>query len=586
MRFVTALIGAALALAAAPALAQAAGEASAVVAPQCDHACLIAAVEGHMKALAARDPSQLKLAKGVRYAENDVLIPVGQGLWRTVTGVDATGLTAADTLTGNAAWFGSVTENGQPAIYAVRVHVNEAGTIDEIEAVVHRKTALPAPFGDVARMVHDPEFNQTLPPEQRRPRERMLSIADGYFSTVELNDGQVLTQFTDDCARLENGISTTAAPPPGGGGNAAAIATGCEKQFELGLYKINKRVRRDFFIVDEQRGVAVGRGFFDHANEFDRYKLTNGREMKTALKWPNSITLLEAFRIRDGKISRIEAVFTYVPYFMANPFRDGVSTPPKHAPQPNACDAACLTTQATQVMQAYVGNQWRSVNWADKVGYGENSVGIRVGEGVWATVTAIDPQPLIIADAQTGNAVWIGKIEEHGQPAWAAVTVSSAGQQVGGVEAVIRRKEYGPPYAPPTALPSYAELPKDQRTSWLDMQRGADTFYAAINAHSPSPRGLAQQCHWFVNGQDMGACEPAFASPGLKTIAQVRDRKLLATDEARGLAVYRTFEDLPAVGSGYPLTYQVIELFRFENGKIAQVQAFTTELPYGMKPHE
>jgi hypothetical protein len=118
------------------------------------------------------------------------------------------------------------------------------------------------------------------------------------------------------------------------------------------------------------------------------------------------------------------------------------------------------------------------------------------------------------------------------------------------------------------------------------MQRGADTFYAAINAHSPSPRGLAQQCHWFVNGQDMGACEPAFASPGLKTIAQVRDRKLLATDEARGLAVYRTFEDLPAVGSGYPLTYQVIELFRFENGKIAQVQAFTTELPYGMKPHE
>ena len=77
-----------------------------------------------MKALAARDPSQLKLAKDVRYAENDVLLPLGQGLWRTVTGVDATGLTAADPLTGNAAWFGSVRENGKPAIYAVRVHVN------------------------------------------------------------------------------------------------------------------------------------------------------------------------------------------------------------------------------------------------------------------------------------------------------------------------------------------------------------------------------------------------------------------------------------------------------------------------------
>ena len=138
-----------LSLVPAPALAQAAGEDSAVVAPNCDHACLVGVVQAHMKALAARDPGQLKLVKGVRYAENDVIIPVGQGLWRTVTAVDASGLTAADPLTGNAAWFGSVRENGQPVIYAVRVHVNADRAIDEIEAVVDRKTALPAPFGDV-----------------------------------------------------------------------------------------------------------------------------------------------------------------------------------------------------------------------------------------------------------------------------------------------------------------------------------------------------------------------------------------------------------------------------------------------------
>ena len=569
-----------------PALAQAAGEDSAVIAPKCDRACLIGMVEAHMKALAARNPAQLKLAKDVRYSENDVLIPVGQGLWRTVTGVDATGLTAADPLTGNAAWFGSVKENGKPAIYAVRVHVKD-GAVDEIEAVVHRKTALPAPFGDVTKMVHDAEFNQVLAPEQRRPRERMLSIADGYFSTVELNDGQVLTNFTDDCGRLENGISTTAPPPGGAGGNAAAIASGCENQFRLGIYRINKRVRRDFFIIDEERGVAVGRGFFDHANEFDHYNLTNGREMKTALKWPNSISLLEAFRIRDGKIARIEAVFTYVPYFMPDPFREGVSTPPRHAPQPKACDAACLAAQAASVMQAYVGNEWRKVNWADKVGYAENSVGIRVGEGIWATVTAIDPQPLIVADAGTGKAVWIGRIEEHGQPSWAAMTVSSAGKQVGGIEALIRRKEYGPPYAEPAAAPHYDPLPAARRTTWLAMQRAADAFYAAINAHGPAPQGLAAECHWFVNGQDVGGCAPAFANPGLKSVAEVRDRKLLAVDDARGLAVYRTFEDLPAAaGSGYPLTYQVVELFRFDGGEIAEVQAFTSELPYGMKPHE
>src|SRR5690606_27597767 len=246
-------------------------------------------------------------APNVRFTENNVLIPVGEGLWGTVDKVDATGLEAADPSTGNAAWFGSVVENGRPAIYALRIHVAE-GAIDEIETVVHRRTALPAPFGDVTKMVHDPEFDEILPPESRRPLERMLSVADGYFSTVELNDGQVLTEFTDDCARLENGISTTAPTPGATGGNAASIASGCREQFGLGIYRRDKRVRRDFFIIDEERGVAVGRGFFDHANEWDRYLLTNGREMRTALKWPNSITLLEAFRIRDGKISRIEAV--------------------------------------------------------------------------------------------------------------------------------------------------------------------------------------------------------------------------------------------------------------------------------------
>jgi hypothetical protein len=595
----------ALVIAPAPAIAQAAGEASAVVAPKCDHDCLIATVEAHMKALAARDPSELKLAKGVRYAENDVLLPVGQGLWRTVTGVDATGLTAADPLTGNAAWFGSVRENGKPAIYAVRVHVDAAGAIDEIEAVVHRKTALPAPFGDVAKMVHDPEFNEVLPPEQRRPRERMLSIADGYFSTVELNDGQVLTQFTDDCGRLENGISTTApaptAPGASGGGNAAAIATGCENQFKLGLYKINKRVRRDFFIIDTERGVAVARGFFDHANEFDTYKLTNGREMKTALKWPNSITLIEAFRIRDGKIARIEAVFTYVPYFMPDPFREGVSHPPHYAPQPKACDAACLTGEANAVMQAYVGNAWRTVNWAPKVGYGENGVGIRVGEGIWATVTAIDPQPLIIADAQTGKAVWLGGIEEHGQPAWAAVTVTADGKRVGDVEATIRRKEYGAPWAAPASPPSFAELPADRRTPRAHMLKLVDGFYDALNAHGGKvPAGLAPACQWNVNGQALGACAAPLKADGLQWIARWRDRQVLAVDEKRGLVAVRVFEDIPSVPrqftpangtarpnpTDYPHSLQIIEIFRIEGGRIEALRRISSELPYGMKPHE
>ena len=576
-----------LASIAAPLAAQAPGEESAVFVETCDRDCLIGQVRTHMAALAARDPSIANYADDVVFTENNVPIKIGAGLWGTVTAVDEVGMEAADPRTGNAAWFGSVREHGEPAIYAVRIHVNDAGEIDEIETVVHRRTALPAPFGDVENMVHDPEFNEILPPEQRRSRERLLASADTYFDTVERNDGQVFAHFTEDCARLENGISTTApAPGASGAGNAAAIASGCREQFELGIYYINKRIRRDHFIVDEERGVVVSRGFFDHDNEVDRYLLTNGREMRTALKWPNSISLIEAFRIKDGAIQRIEAVFTYVPYFMNNPFWGPDAAPPSHRPDPAGCDAACLTAQASDAIAAMAGNKGQQVKWADKVAYAENSVGIRVGEGTWATATATDPNPLIVADAQTGKAVWVGRIEEHGQPAWAAMTVTGTPGGAGGIDAVIRRKEYAGPYAEPNGAPQYDELPQARRTVREAMEQGAEQVYAAMNAQASAPQVFTGDCRWFVNGQDVADCVSPFGGPALSAIGEVRDREVLAVDEARGLIVYRTFEDLPATSSGYPLTYQVVELFRFDRGRIAEIQAWTSELPYGMKPFD
>ncbi len=302
--------------------AQAPGEPSAVNIPSCDRACLIGFARDYMKALAAKDSRSLKVAETLQFTENNSVVPLGKGLWNSISKVAPTGLELADPLTGQAAWFGVVWEHGEPAIYAMRIHV-ENGKIDEVETVVHRKNGLPAPFGDPDKVVHDPEFNAVLPPEQRRSRARLIAVAQSYFNTVERNDGMVFAPFSEDCGRLENGISTTA-PTPGTSGNAATIAQGCVPQFKLGIYRINKRIReRRFPLVDEERGVVMASGFFDHDNEVDTYKLTDGRDMKTALKWPNSISLLEAFRVKNGEIQRVEAVFTYVPYFMHNPWAKG-----------------------------------------------------------------------------------------------------------------------------------------------------------------------------------------------------------------------------------------------------------------------
>ena len=308
----------ALALA-GPAVAQAPGQPTAYRAVACDRACLTAQLHAYMDALTHHDPARARFAKDVMFTENDVALPIGAGLWGTVSGASAEGLELADPSTGQAAWFGLVQEHGSPAYYAMRLRVKD-GRIEDVETVVHRQTGLPAPFGDPARYRHDDAFNQALQPAERRPRERLRAVADSYFNTVELNDGVVFAPFDAECERTENGITTTKADPSSAG-TAAAIALGCENQFKLGIYRINKRVReRRSPLIDEERGVVVATGFFDHANTFDSYQTTDGKTMKTALKWPNSITLMEAFKIRNGRIYRIEAIFTYVPYFMHSPW--------------------------------------------------------------------------------------------------------------------------------------------------------------------------------------------------------------------------------------------------------------------------
>lgn len=590
--------GAAAVLAASPAQAQQADQDSAVYNLNCDRACLLKTLTGYMDALRAKSPGAAPMAANAVFTENNVVIPHGKGVWGTVEKVDKVGLELADPQTQNAAWFGSIIENGKPVIYAVRVHI-ENGKIDEVESVVHRLSLLPTPFGDTTKLVHFPDFGEVLPPAERRPRERLRAIADAYFDTVELNDGQVFAPFAQDCGRTENAMSTTTTTRDRGGDSG--LVDGCEAQFKMGYFKINKRVReRTYKLIDEERGIVVGTGFFDHANEWDRFLLTNGKEMKTWLKWPNSITLLEAFRIKDAEISRIEAVFTYVPYGMHNPLHSEATRPPVPVSSAADCNDACLTGFAGKVSKAFAERgAWKGLPWAEKVGYDENSVGMQVNEGAWGSVTAIDAKPLVIADDQLGRALWIGKMEDHGTPNWTALTVSADDDKIGRIQSLVRRKEYVGPYDATTSAPSFAALPAGQRVSRAALLAAVDRYYQAVaNRSTTAPADLAANCRVTIDGQAVDTCAKPFAQQLRQALEQVRDREVIVVDEARGLVAVSAYEDYTgsvqnftdSSGAAYkdalpfPRTLQVVDLFRLEGGKISAIHSYTVELPYGMKP--
>ena len=82
----------------------------------CNYACLIGFTSRCMDTLVHRDPSRIPLAPDVRFTENVVQMPFGEeGIWGTNSTVSPNAMTFADTRTGNAAWFGTVEEHGEPA---------------------------------------------------------------------------------------------------------------------------------------------------------------------------------------------------------------------------------------------------------------------------------------------------------------------------------------------------------------------------------------------------------------------------------------------------------------------------------------
>jgi hypothetical protein len=259
-------------------------------APACERACLFAHVDSYLAALVARDPTLASWADTVKFTENNVPLAIGDGLWGTITRMGDYDLRVADVSTGQVGFFGVVNEPDFASLFALRLKV-EQQRIVEVETVVLRM--INEPKGIVwpePVLEHKQLFYDILPEAQRRPRERLISIADGYFDTLQLNDGTLFTAFHPDCNRVENGTRSTNNPQVG---FTAVGAMGCEEQFKLGNYRYDDALRaRRFPLVDEERGLVLASAFIDHAGRLGAYTLTDGREITAPLRYPHSFYLL------------------------------------------------------------------------------------------------------------------------------------------------------------------------------------------------------------------------------------------------------------------------------------------------------
>ena len=279
---------------------------------ECDRACLEEFVNLYLDALVARDPARLALTPTARYTENGIELELGDGMWGPVIELGDYKFYFTDPRAGQVGFFGSLQEHGHLALLGLRLKV-DSRRIAEIEAFIIRSTAR-GTFSAFENLKVPPIFLQPLTPDQQRPREELIRVANSYFEGL-VNGTDAATPFADNCTRIENGMVTANNPATD---NAMWKMT-CRQQFATGLTKVITGIEeRRFPVVDEERGLVYGMVRFDHHGRNKTIVWNDGsvHPVNTPFDEPFSFQIGELFKIQDGQIQHIEALVFPVPYKM------------------------------------------------------------------------------------------------------------------------------------------------------------------------------------------------------------------------------------------------------------------------------
>lgn len=301
----------------------------------CDRACLKAMMDAYLDALAKHDPKGLPLAKKVRFTENGAELPIGTGgLWGTFNRRLTYRHDTIDPTTGGIASFVSIVENKVMPfndLLLVRLKV-VGGKITEVETVVNRHSRSIDNLETIS-----PGWLQDMdaiePASSRLTRAQLIETALGYMRSIAFTNGK-LAPYAKSCIRLENGnitaigpddlspVKTQGRPPistdqvpgyPKPEPPPKLMGVGCgAEQLNTGAYSfITGFHDARFPVVDVARQEVYATFDFVRRGDVETWTYNGSTyPMFEAMRYPNEILNTEVWKIRNGQIYRIEAVFT------------------------------------------------------------------------------------------------------------------------------------------------------------------------------------------------------------------------------------------------------------------------------------
>lgn len=308
-----------------------------------------------------------------------------------------------------------------------------------------------------------------------------------------------------------------------------------------------------------------------------------------------------------------------------------------------ACDRSCLENFVDQYMDALIAHDPKKLPMTARVKNTEDAVRLDPGDGFWRTAKAKGSYRFFATDTENGQVAFMGTMrEDPNNPVILAVRLKIENRQVSEIENIVVRdaqaaanlEKWGAPN------PVFLEaIPVAQRASRAELVRIGNLYLSALEKNDgKSAPPFAAGCERIQNGvqttnnPDAGAqatpppapgrggpgkqppptapkpqglqinitamgCAEQFKLGYFNFARRVRDRRFVAVDRERGLAMVIAEADEPAgkyatfkladgreitAGPNRPSTLEGFEVFKIEGGKIRRVEAVQITVPYGM----
>jgi hypothetical protein len=293
------------------------------------------------------------------------------------------------------------------------------------------------------------------------------------------------------------------------------------------------------------------------------------------------------------------------------------------------CDRACMTALTDQYLAALVKHDWSGLPLSKGVRFTENTAEIRIGDGLWVGASEAPTTFKIYAVDPASNQVgFYGVMKENDRPLILALRLKVVDGEITEIEHVLARNLRADRMqnliTPRAGL--LADVPVSERTSREDMIDAANSYFEAIEHGNGEIAPFAEDCERHENGGQtthnatpvpwpvpMGSpegdramavlgtltCTAQINSQILSFITRLWPRRLGLVDEEKGLVyafpmfqhrgAVRTIKikGVPGVDTvqmnGGTSNLQAGEIFKIRAGKIHEIEAMGTSLPYGTK---